>query len=125
MNRASRAMLAVRRGLYDAAAMEIARGIGEVEALAGAADEGRGRTPTRALACLRRLGREIQARRPPTLAEDLQRQLREAVSAEDYERAARLRDRLHALGVPAADGRRPVQRGTLPGATSFIDTSSK
>lgn len=94
INRASLAMLAVRRGQYDVALKEIDRGIRAVRGITSPDTPQLVRIRKRAVAFLKRLGKEIRLQRPVTRSEELQKSLHEAVATEDYERAAQLRDRL-------------------------------
>ena len=59
------------------------------------------REKKRSLAILRGMTKEIKAKRPPSEKENLQQRLEKAVLAEDYERAARLRDVLQAMSEAA------------------------
>jgi len=54
----------------------------------------------RSLQALRELGQQISEDRPVSEIESLQRQLRQAVDAQEFEKAALLRDRLRALQDP-------------------------
>ena len=55
-----------------------------------------------ALATLRELVEQIRRQRPRSPAERLREELDRAIAAENYERAALLRDELHKLSVPPA-----------------------
>jgi hypothetical protein len=100
MHRASRALLALRRRQYDIALGEIDAGVEAIEALPPREWSAYRFERKRSLEFLRRLKREVRRRRPLSVRQRLQRDLRVAVKAEDYERAARLRDLLSAMGKP-------------------------
>jgi len=106
MNRASRALLAMRRRQYDIALREIEVGVGMIEGLPGQEEMGFAFEKRRSLAFLRDLAREVRQKRPMSLRERLEQRLRHAVKNEDYEVAAELRDRLKNLGARRAARRR-------------------
>jgi excinuclease UvrABC helicase subunit UvrB len=106
MNRASRALLAMRRRQYDIALREIEVGVGLIESLPGQEEMGFAFEKRRSLAFLQDLAREVRQKRPLSLRERLEQRLRRAVKNEDYEVAAELRDRLKNLGVRRAAPRR-------------------
>jgi len=106
MNRASRALLAMRRRQYDIALREIEIGLGLIESLPTREEIGFTFEKRRSLAFLRDLARHIRQKRPLSLRERLERRLRQAVKNEDYEAAAELRDRLKHLSVRRAARRR-------------------
>ncbi len=106
MNRASRALLAARRRQYDIALREVEIGIQAVEALPEREEMGFAFERHRSLEFLKGLAREIRQKRPVPLRERLQQRLRRAVQQEEYELAARLRDRLAELGACGAKPQR-------------------
>jgi len=106
MNRASRALLAVRRRQYDIALREIEVGVGLIESLPAQEEMGFAFEKRRSLAFLRDLAREVRQKRPLSLRDRLERRLQQAVENEDYEAAAELRDRLKNLGAKHAAPRR-------------------
>lgn len=106
MNRASRALLAVRRKQYDIALREVEIGIQTIEALPQRAEMGFAFERRRSLEFLKGLAREIRQKRPLSIRERLERRLRRAVQREEYELAARLRDRLKDLEASGAPVRR-------------------
>jgi hypothetical protein len=98
MHRASRALLAVKHKHYEIALRELKRGARRIRGL----DEPAGMAAfayekRRSLAFLKQLAREVRRRRPVSAKERLRRLLKRAVQREDYEEAARLRDRLASL----------------------------
>jgi hypothetical protein len=102
MHRASRALLAMRRQQYDIALREIEAGLRVLESLPPREWPAYRFERKRSLVFLRRLRREVRRHRPLSPRERLERELRQAVQAEDYERAARLRDLLSAMAKGGA-----------------------
>jgi hypothetical protein len=98
MNARSRAMLALQKEDYADVIRIIETGIQEIRSFV------EDRLPPEAaehcneVEFLQKWLDEVKRERPLTPREKLQRQLREAVESEDYEKAARLRDALKELG---------------------------
>lgn len=99
---ASRAMLSVRRRQFDEALRLVDLGLQKLEALDGFSDRKWQRELKNASAKLKRLKRRIRRAKPLSPRERLQRELKRAVAREDYEVAAKLRDRIEALGEDEA-----------------------
>lgn len=97
MNRASRALLAMQRNQYDIALGELRAGARTIEELPAEDEMGLKFEKKRSLAFLKELEREIRRVRPLSPRERLEKKLRKAVRRENYELAARLRDRIAEL----------------------------
>jgi len=93
----SRALLAVDRRQYDRALKVIARGIRAIEELPPEDDAKWRHECKSALSRLRTLQRRIRRSKPLSPRQRLQVQLKKAVDREDYEVAAKLRDRIAAM----------------------------
>lgn len=93
----ARALLQLEAGDPEAALREVDAGLEEIEEVF----RGYGRADLMESSLevdfLHDLRRAIEARKPPSLREELQRALAEAVAREEFERAAELRDQLRAL----------------------------
>ncbi len=94
---ASRALLSLRRRRYDEALRLIRLGLQRLEQLDECDDRKWLRERKMALVKLRRLGRRLRRARPLSARERLQMELKQAVDREDYEGAAKIRDRIAAL----------------------------
>jgi hypothetical protein len=97
MNGVAKASLQMGQGRHTAALATVARTIQAVEALEGLDNETFDFERECSLEVLRDLARQIQRDRPVSPAEQLERQLQGAIEAQEFERAAKLRDRLLAL----------------------------
>ncbi len=91
------AMLEVDKGAYDDASKVIREGIRDIEALENLEDETFRFERERSLTALRELQSQIQKNRPLSELEKLEHQLRRAIETQEFERAARLRDRIREL----------------------------
>jgi hypothetical protein len=90
-------MLDLEKSSYESALGLAQEAIREVEALEKVEDETFEFEQERSLTALRELAAQIQKNRPLTELEKLEQQLRRAVERQDFERAARLRDRIRDL----------------------------
>lgn len=99
MYRASRALLAMKRHQHEIALREIQAGLEAIENLVPQDTMGFRFEKKRSVQFLRQLRREILRKKPPSLRERLGRRLKRAVRMEQYELAARLRDKLAGLGA--------------------------
>lgn len=97
MNARAKAGLALKAGDFDTALAEIAEGIRRIEIFFSEIDQPELVERSMEVASLRQLEEEIRRRRPADPRQRLREELEEAVSAEDYERAAIIRDQLRAL----------------------------
>jgi len=99
MNARARAEKATAARHFDEAltALEAART--EIEAFCAEHDLPEQPVAAPALATLRELVGQIQRQRPRSPTERLQEELDHAIAAENYERAALLRDELHKLSM--------------------------
>ncbi len=102
MNRASRALLAMRRSQYDIALGELQAGARTIADLDPEDGTGFRFEKKRSIAFLKQLEREIRRARPLTPLERLERKLKRAVRRENYELAAHLRDRIEKLRTRTA-----------------------
>jgi hypothetical protein len=93
----AQAMLLLEQDKHDAAIRHIEKAVSLVESLEDIEDETFRFERERSLSGLRDLLRQLQKTRPVSEIERLQEQLRHAIEAQDFERAAVLRDRLRAL----------------------------
>jgi hypothetical protein len=91
------AMLEVEKGAYDEASRVTREAIRKVESLDDLDDETFKFERERSLMALRELESQIQRNRPLSELEKLEHQLRRAVDSQEFERAARLRDRIREL----------------------------
>jgi hypothetical protein len=91
------AMLEVEKGAYDEAARITRETIRKVESLEDFEDETFRFERERSLTALRELDTQIQKNRPLSELEKLEHQLRRAIDTQEFERAARLRDRIREL----------------------------
>jgi hypothetical protein len=102
MNARGRAGLALGRGDSTAARTEVFAGIERIEQFLAEYGRTEDSIECREIDMLRRLAEEIQAAEHVALTDHdssdyLKEQLHNAIEQEDYERAAQLRDRIHAL----------------------------
>lgn len=102
MNARGRAEKATAAKKFDEAlaALEAART--EIEAFCTEHELAEQAVATPALATLRELAEQVARQKPRSPAERLREELDRAIAAENYERAALLRDELHKLGAPSA-----------------------
>ena len=91
------AMLEVEKGAYDEAARITRETIRKVESLEDLDDETFRFERERSVTALRELESQIQKNRPLSELEQLEHQLRRAIDTQEFERAARLRDRIREL----------------------------
>jgi len=91
------AMVEVEKGAYDEAARITRETIRKVESLEDLEDETFRFERERSLTALRELDFQIKKNRPLSELEKLEHQLRRAIDTQEFERAARLRDRIREL----------------------------
>jgi hypothetical protein len=97
MHAAASALMALERGAHEEA-LEILQGaIARIEAFEELDDETFTFERTRSVAALRELATQIQQARPVSAVERLQGQLQRAIDQQEFERAAKLRDRIREL----------------------------
>ncbi len=94
----ARAQLALADDRPKRALTIVRKGIAEIEAFFREYDDGALAEASAELAVLRALAKDIEAKLPVDPAQRLREQLARAVESEQYERAARLRDRLRQIG---------------------------
>ena len=87
----------MEKGAYDEASRVTREAIRKVESLDDLDDETFKFERERSLMALRELESQIQRNRPLSELEKLEHQLRRAVDSQEFERAARLRDRIREL----------------------------
>lgn len=113
------AMIELDRGAHDRALHILRRAIALIESLPGTEDPGFDYETERSLDALRELDREIRQSRPLNAEEKLQRQMDRAIRREDFEQAARIRDRMTELrrlpGNPERRGPKSPSRSVRPG----------
>jgi hypothetical protein len=91
------AMMEVDKGSYDQASKTLQEAIGKIEALDELEDETFKFERDRSVLALGELKAQIQKNRPLSELERLEHQLRRAIDKQEFERAARLRDRIREL----------------------------
>jgi hypothetical protein len=91
------AMVEVEEGDYDEAAKTTREAIRSIEALEDQEDDTFQFERERSLLALRELESQIQKNRPLSELEQLEHQLRRAIDRQEFEHAARLRDRIRVL----------------------------
>lgn len=91
------AMLEVEKEAYDQASKTLREAIEKIEALDELEDDTFKFERERSLLALRELKAQIQKNRPLSELERLEHQLRRAIDKQEFERAARLRDRIREL----------------------------
>lgn len=101
MNTVARAMIALDNHQHDTARKIVSEAVEGIEALPDMDSPTFHFERDRSLSALRDLARQIERSRPRSELEQLQQQLQEAVAAEQFERAANLRDRIRALQTQA------------------------
>jgi hypothetical protein len=97
VNASAAAMLEVDKGAYDDASRVTREAIRHIESLEDLEDETFRFERERSLTALRELESQIQKNRPLSELEKLEHQLRRAIDTQEFERAARLRDRIREL----------------------------
>jgi hypothetical protein len=100
VNSTAAAMLELDADAYDAALKSLQDSIKQIEALPELDDETFTFERERSLGALRELAGQIQSQKPVSELENLQRQLEAAVDAQEFERAAELRDKIRELKKP-------------------------
>jgi hypothetical protein len=100
MRAVSTAMIELDRKAPDRALAAVNDALAQIESLPDLAEETFKFERRRSVLALRELAGQIQKNRPVSEVEKLERQLRQAISAQEFERAAVLRDRLRALRPP-------------------------
>jgi hypothetical protein len=97
VNTSAAVMIELDKRGYDTASKLTNQAISAIEGLEELDDETFKFERERSLAALRELTTQIQQNRPLSEVEKLEHQLRRAIERQDFERAARLRDRIRAL----------------------------
>ena len=97
VNVSAAAMLELENHSYDKALQLANEGIERIEALEEAEDETFQFERERSVSALRELASQIQRNRPLSELEQLEHQLRRAIQRQEFERAAKLRDRIRDL----------------------------
>jgi hypothetical protein len=97
INASAAAMLEVDNRAYDKALSIAEAAIRKLESLAELDDETFRFELERSLTAMRELAAQIQKNRPLSELEQLEQQLRRAIDRQEFERAARLRDRIRLL----------------------------
>jgi len=90
-------MQAMEKGAYDEALRLAREAIQKIESLEELEDDTFKFERERSVMALRELESQIQKNRPLSELEQLEHQLRRAIDKQDFERAARLRDRIRDL----------------------------
>ena len=91
------ALLKLETDDYDGALVDIEEGIDEIQSLFTEFDRLDLMEDSEEVEFLREWADEIKQDRPRSLKQDLSDQLKEAVALEDFEKAAEIRDRIHAM----------------------------
>lgn len=91
------ALLKLESDDYDGALLDIEEGIEEIQSLFAEFDLPDLIEDSEEVEFLREWADEIREDRPRSLKQDLRDQLKEAVALEEFERAAEIRDRIHAV----------------------------
>ena len=97
MNAIARAMLQLEARNYAAAMDMVREAIRKIEILPELDDDTYKVERYRSLATLRELAAELEKTRPLSEAELLEQRLRQAIAAQEFERAAQLRDKIREL----------------------------
>ena len=97
------AMVEIEKGHFDKGQVLIRRAIRRIERLEELDDETFKFELQRSLIALRELAGQIEASRPLSRIERLERELRQAIEAQAFERAAELRDQIRALREEQSD----------------------
>lgn len=101
MNSVARAMIALDNRQHEAARKIVTEAVEGIESLPEMDNPTFQFERSRSLTALRDLAKQIERSRPMSELERLQQQLQEAIRAEQFERAAELRDRIRALQTQA------------------------
>jgi hypothetical protein len=91
------AMLEVEKGAYDQALKLIQEAVRNIQSLDDMEDDTFKFEQERSLMALRELQSQVEKNRPLSELEQLEHQLQRAIDRQEFERAARLRDRIRAL----------------------------
>jgi hypothetical protein len=97
VNASAKVMQALEKNDYDQALKVAQEAIGKIESIEEVEDDTFKFERERSVMALRELESQIQKNRPLSELEQLEHQLRRAVEKQDFERAARLRDRIRDL----------------------------
>ena len=97
MNGRAKAALALKNEDFETALAEVRQGMQRIEGFLVEVGRPELAKKSAEIASLRRLEREILQRRPTDPVEQLRQELKAAIAAEEYERAATLRDELRRL----------------------------
>jgi hypothetical protein len=97
MNAVAAAMVKLEQGEYDPALKIVQGAVTAIEAIEDLDDETFQFERERSLAALKDMATQIEESRPVSELENLERQLRQAIENQHFERAADLRDRIRAL----------------------------
>ncbi len=100
VNASAAVMQEMEKGAYDQALKVAREAIGRVESLEELEDDTFELERERSVMALRELESQIQKNRPLSELEQLEHQLRRAIDKQEFERAARLRDRIRELRKP-------------------------
>jgi hypothetical protein len=103
MNARSRTYLAIQNGLYEAALGMVEEGLRTLHALHDP-DDDESCSCAREIQTLKNLRQEVLDKMPTDCPARLRSDLQAALRREDYESAARIRDRLSDLGADEVDG---------------------
>lgn len=91
------AMLEVEKGAYDAALRLIQEAVCNIKSLEDMEDDTFKFEQERSLVALRELKSQVEKNRPLSELEQLEQQLQRAIGRQEFERAAKLRDRIREL----------------------------
>ena len=97
MNTRARGAISIARKDWDSALQQIQEGIDKIKAFLQEKGQADGIGSCDEIAFLTQWEEEVRGSRPMTLKQRLQRQMREAIEKEDFERAARIRDQVRRL----------------------------
>jgi UvrB/uvrC motif len=97
MNAAAAAMIQLEQDLFEPALQTVHSAIASIEALEELDDETFQFERERSLAALKDMASQIEESKPVSELEHLERELRQAIETQHFERAADLRDRIRAL----------------------------
>lgn len=99
MRAAAHALMALESGRHQQTLEIIRAAIRQIEELNELDDETFRQERDRSLAALNDLAEQVESTRPIPLVEVLERQLQRAIEAQEFERAAELRDRIRTLRI--------------------------
>ncbi len=97
MKASASAIMAMEKGAYDQATSLVEKAVEAIELLTDLEDETFHFERDRSLTALQELAEQIEKHRPVSDLESLEQQLQRAIEAQEFERAAELRDRIRAL----------------------------